>query len=558
MNLFEWKKFSFCYGGSDRKVLNEINLTIEKSEFLLLCGSSGSGKSTFLRQMKKNLIPYGSQEGEIYYKGQKMKDVKARTDAAEIGFVMQDPEVQIVTDTVWHELAFGLESLGMEREVIHHRIAELVSFFGIEGWFHKKTCELSGGQKQLLNLASVMAMHPDILILDEPTAQLDPIAAENFIEMLGKINRELGTTILVSEHRLEELLCMADRVLLMEDGKIQIEGRPKEVGSYLASHREHSMFAGLPAALRIYGGLEQEISVKDCPLTVREGREWLRGFLQRRGIQFSDKIKERENLLYAAECSEAEEVLSAENLWFSYEKKGKDILKGTSLKMHKGECFAVLGGNGTGKSTFLKCLSGVLQPYRGKIKSRGKLVMLTQNPQALFTEITVEEELAEVFYGLHKNQMEVQREVEEMLERMHLSDCKKTHPYDLSGGEQQRLALGKLLLLKPDILLLDEPTKGLDPFLKKELAEILKQEVLETGGSVLMVSHDVNYCAEYADRCAMLFDGELLQGSTPEEFFGENYFYTTQANRIAKEYWKDAVTGTEVIRRCKEAMTEKK
>ena len=376
--------------------------------------------------------------------------------------------------------------------------------------------------------------------------------------MLGKINRELGTTILVSEHRLEELLCMADRVLLMEDGKIQIEGKPKEVGSYLASHREHSMFAGLPAALRIYGGLEQEISVKDCPLTVREGREWLRGFLQRRGVQFPEKIKGRENVLYAAECSEAEEVLSAENLWFSYEKKGKDILKGTSLKLHKGECFAVLGGNGTGKSTFLKCLSGVLQPYRGKIKSRGKLVMLTQNPQALFTEITAEEELAEAFYGLHKNQMEVQREVEEMLERMHLSDCKKTHPYDLSGGEQQRLALGKLLLLKPDILLLDEPTKGLDPFLKKELAEILKQEVLETGGSVLMVSHDVNYCAEYADRCAMLFDGEVLQGAAPEEFFGENYFYTTQANRIAKEYWKDAVTGTEVIRRCKEAMTEKK
>lgn len=550
MDLFSWKNYSFSYADSEHRTLKNIDFTISESEFVLLCGASGSGKSTLLRGMKKHLAPYGTTEGSLCYKGIETEKLDDRTDAAQIGFVMQNPEVQIVTDEVWHELAFGLESLGMSREDMHRRIAEMVSFFGMQEWFHKKTYELSGGQKQMVNLASVMAMHPDILILDEPTAQLDPIAAENFIATLSKIHRELGTAIFLSEHRLEEVLPLTNRVLLLEDGEIAMEGTPKQMGAFFAQNQTHRMFAGMPAALRVYAKVEEQKEQDKIPLTVGEGKAWLREWIQREervtlwaaGKEETSQEKEIEN----------EVVLRAENLYFAYEKDRGNILNGISLELRRGEFFAILGGNGAGKSTLLKCLCGGIKPYRGKIARGVSCAMLPQNPQALFTEITVEEELIEAFYGMHKKEDEIRTAVAKMLERMRLSGYEKTHPYDLSGGEQQRLALGKILLREPQILFLDEPTKGFDPLLKRELAELLQREVLQKGRSVLMVSHDLNFCAEYADTCGMLFDGILVNKAKPKDFFKENYFYTTQANRLAKEYWKDALTCAEVIQKCEE------
>jgi len=550
MALFEWKNFSFTYAGANKKTLKKIDLDIKESEFLLLSGASGSGKSTLLHQMKKNLIPYGTSEGKIYYKGIEINNLNSREDASEIGFVMQDPEIQIVTDQVWHELAFGLENLGLERAVIHRRIAEMVSFFGIESWFYENTHQLSGGQKQLLNLASVMAMHPEVLILDEPTAQLDPIAAENFIGTLAKINHEIGTTVFISEHRMEELMSIADRVLIMEEGIIKKQGTAREVADYFAAHPKETMFEGMPAPLKIYMSFQKEKNNKMPPISVKEGKEWLTDFLK-------DKNTDAVSLERKDEKKETKAVLRVENFWFHY-KEQMDVLKGTSFTLHEGEWLTILGGNGAGKSTLLKCICDIEKPYRGKIAVKQKLRMLTQNPQALFTEITVKEELEEAFAGTKQRAEDIEKRVKVMLEKMHLLEYEKIHPYDLSGGEQQRLALGKILLLEPEILVLDEPTKGLDPLLKKELAKILKEEVLKVGGSILMVSHDINFCAMYADRCGLLFDGQLLEALPPQKFFAENHFYTTQANRMAKKYWKEAVTSEEVVWLCEEAMTKTK
>lgn len=550
MDLFSWKNYSFSYADSEHKTLKNIDFTIAESDFILLCGASGSGKSTLLRQMKKHLAPYGKKEGSLCYKGIETDKLDERTDASQIGFVMQDPEVQIVTDEVWHELAFGLESLGMSREMMHRRIAEMVSFFGMQEWFHKKTYELSGGQKQMLNLASVMAVHPEVLILDEPTAQLDPIAAENFIAVLAKIHRELGTAIVISEHRLEELLPLTSRVLLMEEGELVLEGTPRQLGAYFVQNTAHRMFEGLPASLQVYAAIEENKEADKIPLSVGEGKKWLRDWAESKEHDTLLPAEEKETL--QVQKSEKEVVLKAEELYFSYEKGGRDILSGTSVELQRGEFFAILGGNGAGKSTLLKCLCGGIKPYRGKISVSADYAMLPQNPQALFTEITVEEELAEALYGMHKKEEEVRTAVQKMQKRMRLEGYENAHPYDLSGGEQQRLALGKILLKEPQILLLDEPTKGFDPLLKRELAELLKREVLQQGRAVLMVSHDLNFCAKYADTCGMLFDGEVLNKAKPSQFFGENYFYTTQANRLAKEYWKSAVTCAEVITRCEE------
>lgn len=559
METIEFKNVSFTYPGCDEKALDGIDLQIHPSEFLLLCGRSGCGKSTLLRQLKQNLAPYGSLEGEVLYKGTEIQKLDQRTASAKIGFVQQNPDNQIVTDKVWRELAFGLESLGQPNGVIRRRVAEMASFFNIQTWFRKSVDQLSGGQKQLLNLAAVMAMNPQVLILDEPTAQLDPIAASEFIAALYKINRELGVTVLISEHRLEELFPAADRVAVMDRGRVAICDTPAAVGGYLKKEESSGMFYGLPAVMKIYSSLGARGT---CPLTVRESRLWLERLLgpvqekepeeepdfRGNGRKQHWGTKRRKN----AEPSLEEPAIRMEDVWFRYDKRGDDILRGVSLTVRKGELFCLLGGNGVGKSTALKTLCGIEKPYRGKITSAGKLCMVPQNPQALFTEITVKEELEEAFCYEKLPDAEKERRASEMLERLGMRGMEEMHPYDLSGGEQQRLAIGKILLLEPEVLLLDEPTKGLDPFFKRVLAELFSQ-LTHRGVTILMVSHDVEFCAEYADRCGLFFDGDLISSGPVTEFFCGNRFYTTAANRIAGAWFPEAITWEEVVELCAEA-----
>ena len=537
MESYSFKNVEFTYPEREKKALRNISFTVQQGEFVILCGPSGCGKSTLLRHLKSCLTPHGLFAGEIRYQGKLLAEMSLREQAQQIGYVLQSPENQVVTDKVWHELAFGLESLGYDTPTIRRRVAEIAAFFGIENWFYKNVTELSGGQKQLLSLASVMAMQPGVLVLDEPTAQLDPIAAADFLALLGKINRELGTTIILTEHRLEEAFPFATRVIAMEEGAILCDDKPENVGLQLKD-KGSGMFLAMPTAMRVWAAVETKLN---CPMTVRDGSSFL-----------SQRVEEQA-LLPLAEidppvCPE-DVALECEDLWFRYEKDSPDIVKGFSLKLRKGEFYAILGGNGAGKSTTLKVISGLRSAYRGDVRLHGKLGHLPQNPQTLFVKRTVREDLYEVFRG-EKIPKEIQdAEVARIVELCGLREFLDRHPYDISGGEQQRTALAKVLLTAPDILLLDEPTKGFDAEFKVTFALILRRLVAQ-GTTILMVSHDVPFCAEYAHKCGLFFDGSLVAEGTPREFFSGNSFYTTPANRMARHLIPEAVTVPDIIGCC--------
>ncbi len=544
MAHFDIQNLTFGYPG-EKDVLKGVNMRVERGEFIVLCGKSGSGKTTLLRHLKTVLSPHGKKTGEVLFDGTPIEQVSLRDQSAKIGYVMQNPDTQIVTDKVWHELAFGLESLGCDQATMRLRVAEMASYFGIQDWFHRSVSELSGGQKQLLNLASIMAMQPEALILDEPTSQLDPIAASDFLNTVRKINRELGTTVIITEHRLEDIFHAADRVIVMDEGEIIASDVPARVGAML-KNRNDDMFAAMPAPVRVFYGTGAS---GDCPLTVRDGRNWLSREME--NVQSAQMEPEKPI------DEDAEAALKVKEIWFRYEKDLPDVLRGVSFEAPKGALFAIVGGNGTGKSTLLKAICGVCPPYRGKIELGGKkirdfkrgelfrnnLSMLPQDPQSLFVKKSVREDLREMLpLGDHDADAKIAA-IAEKCEIAHLLD---RHPYDLSGGEQQRAALAKVLLTNPKIMLLDEPTKGIDAFFKEKLARVLKKLIAD-GMAVIMVSHDVEFCARYADYVSMFFDGQILTTNTPRRFFARNSFYTTAANRMSRHVFPDAVTAEDVI-----------
>ena len=538
METFVLRNVTFSYPAQTRPALDNVSLTVEQGDFMLLCGPSGCGKSTLLRHLKTVLAPHGERSGEILFEGRELEKADLREQAQKIGFVLQSPENQLVTDKVWHELAFGLESLGYDTPTIRRRVAEIAAFFGIQPWFYQNVTDLSGGQKQLLNLAAVMVMQPSVLILDEPTSQLDPIAAADFLATVAKINRELGTTVILTEHRLEETLPLANKVAVMEKGRILTIGTPGEVGSALRE-TDHAMFLAMPTPMRVWASTPE--AREHCPITVREGRDWLTDFSARQSLQaVPPEVVHRYN---------HEPILEAEELWFRYDKNGPDIVKGMSLLLQKGEFMALLGGNGTGKTTALKLLSGLLKPYRGTGRRAGTVGVLPQAPHTLFVKKTVGEDLAEVLQGKGLSPSEQEARTAHAVRLCRLEGLLERHPYDLSGGEQQRAALAKVLLLEPQILFLDEPTKGLDAEYKMAFAGIL-DALLRQGVSILMVSHDIEFCAQYAHTCALFFDGDIVNAATPRAFFSGNSFYTTSANRMARDLLPQAVTAQDLIVAC--------
>ena len=545
MAHFQIKDLTFSYPtAKGKESLDGVSLSIEKGEYIVLCGKSGSGKTTLLRQLKSVLAHHGKKTGEILFNGTPIEKVSQRDQSAKIGYVMQNPDEQIVTDKVWHELAFGLESLGCDQKTMRARVSEMACYFGIADWFHKDVATLSGGQKQLLNLASIMAMQPEVLILDEPTSQLDPIAASDFLNTVRKINIELGTTVIITEHRLEDIFPYADRAIVMDGGKVIADDAPGHIGKLLYEQK-NDMFAAMPTPVRVFYGAQ---STGNCPLTVREGRTWLS----------KNYPAPKVNTLPIAELDEEidEPALSLKELWFRYEKDSPDVLRGVSAEVPRGALYAIVGGNGAGKSTTLKAVCGICKPYRGKVKVFGKpvekykakelfggcLAMLPQDPKSLFVKKTVREDLAEMSKD--------EKKIAEIAAICEIEGLLDSHPYDLSGGEQQRSALAKVLLTNPKLLLLDEPTKGIDSFFKEKLAAILCK-LKEQGITIVMVSHDVEFCAKYADRVSMFFDGQILTTDTPRRFFGNNSFYTTAANRMSRHVFSMAVTAEDVVELCK-------
>lgn len=531
MEQIKIENLSFSYPLCEKKAIDNISLKIESGEFILLCGKSGCGKTTLLKQLKKELAPHGKKAGNIFFNGKSIEEIPLRESAEKIGFVMQNPDLQIVTDKVWHELAFGIENLALNKDEIRLRTAEMASYFGIEEWFNNKTIELSGGQRQILNLASVMVMHPDVLVLDEPTSQLDPIAAENFLYTIGKINRELGTTIILTEQRLEEAFTYADRVFVMDRGKIISDLAPSETGKELNDMPEFLKIAA-PTAIRIFNKIG---GAGNCPVTVREGRNFLSKTNHKNICKKQEKIFSKTN------------AVELNDIYFRYDKNGKDILKNLSLKIPENSFFTILGGNGTGKTTLLKIISSTLLPYSGKIKifgekpkkSGAKIASMPQDVQTLFTAKTVMLDLKEV----NKNE----EKIKGTAELTKITDLLEKHPFDLSGGEQQRAALAKVLLCEPKILLLDEPTKGMDAEFKADFAKII-QSLKKKNCTVIMISHDLEFCAKYSDLCAMLFDGDISACASSDKFFSGNRFYTTASCRIARGIIDNAVTDEDIIK----------
>jgi len=547
VEILSIKDLTFSYPNKENFALQNVNLSINSGDFVVVCGQSGSGKTTLLRMLKKEIAPHGEKQGAVYYKGEDVEKLDDKISAQKIGFVFQKPDQQIVTDKVWHELAFGLESLGYDSDYIRLRVGEMANYFGITSLFRKKTTELSGGQKQLMNLASVMAMSPDVIILDEPTSQLDPITANDFITTLKKINDELGLTVIIIEHRLQEVFPIADKVAVMEDGKVICYDTPRNVCEKLSNH---PMSQGFPSAVRIW---QKSGGKGNCPLTVKEGRNFI-------NLNFSERKLSLRNTI-----PNTEDIITLKDVFFRYEKGGNDILSGTNLSIKKGEHFCILGGNGSGKTTTLKILAGLLKPYRGKVIidnnkmtkkttadfNRLGVAMLPQNPESIFLKSRVIDDYTELCKIKEIEKSAYEDKINSVAEKLGINDLLENHPYDLSGGEIQKCALGKVLISEPKILLLDEPTKGVDAYSKLSLSKIL-QEIKSDGVTIITVTHDVEFASIVADRCGLFFDGEVLSSLVPQEFFSKNNFYTTASSRISRDKFANAVTVDDVVSLIKE------
>ncbi len=547
---FSLKNLSFTYPGQDKKTLNNISFQINHGEFVVIAGKSGSGKSTLLSMLKPELTPHGKTEGEIVFFGKSKKDYSPRESACDIGYLLQNTEYQTVTHSVRSELAFGLENLGLDSKAIRLRIAEISAYFSLQNIMDKKTDELSGGQKQLVCLASILAMHPRVLIFDEPASQLDPMSAQMLFSTASRLCRENGMTVIITEHRLENIIPEADRLIILHNGEIISDTHPEKLDRNLFYNNDFVNLS-MPSPMRI-AALTGENGV--LPLTIGGGRRMLEGILKADASGVPSFSENEASDTYAVE---------AKNVYFAYDKSGY-VLNKLSLSVPEGSFFAILGANGAGKSTALSVMSGLLPIKDGKVKIYGKdikkyksselynglISVLPQKCESLFCSTTVKEDLMNILSSSGLSKKEKEERISDTAEKCEISHILSSHPYDISGGEMQRAALAMILLKNPRIIFMDEPTKGMDSLFKKQLADMLRRLCRERK-TVIMVSHDTEFCASYADLCAMISDGRNVSVDEKHSFFASNYFYTTAANKIARDYFPLAVTEREVIELCK-------
>ena len=537
MALLQLKNVSVQY---DKEVLKNINLEVEQGAFLTVFGPSGSGKSTLLKQLKPTFST-GKRSGEIYLNGCALEKLTEREKVEDIGFIHQNPQDQLVVEDVWHELAFGLENIGLTTDDMKIRIGEMAHFFGIQHWFHEKVSSLSGGQKQLLNMAATLVLHPKILLLDEPTAQLDPIAAKELIELLGRINRDLGVTIILVEHRLEDVLPHTTDFAFMQQGELVLTAKKAAFFQQLR-HIAPDWQRYLPAVIQTSLFIQP---LQEPAWTISEGIHRLKA-CQFRAVP-QPPVPQSTDVLF-----------DVKNIAFRYTRQGKDVLHDVSFAVYEHEILSIIGSNGAGKSTLLQVMTGQLRAYKGKMHYRNERLKFTkkmyqqeigflpQDPLLLFLEDTVQKDY-EVFCKRHGfSKQETEARIAEVAALLQLAPLLPQHAEDLSGGERQKVAIGKLLLYRPTLLLLDEPTKGLDPQLKAQLAQLLKQ-LQQEGMTILVVTHDLEFAATISNRCGLFFDGEVLVATTPQQFFSNNHFYTTTANQLAKPFEPSIILTTELL-----------
>ncbi len=555
MALIDIHNLNFAYPNAKQRALKNVTFSVEEGEFVAICGPSGCGKTTLMSLLKREICLVGETSGKILYKGIPINDIPKKQAVEEIGFVFQDPENQIVLDTVIHEMAFSMENMGYDISTMKKRIAEMTNFFGLEKMLYKQVSELSGGEKQILNLASVLLLQPNVLLLDEPTSQLDPIAAKQFLQMVYRLNRELSMTIIMSEHRLEDVFPMADKVLFMQSGEIKYFGSPKEVSHEIILSKDAVYKNYLPSVVRIYSCLENDIKQECIPIDVREAKSVICGLIdehEKRHIGYPDSI-----------CNFRERpIIRLKDVNFRYERNMPNVLNNLSIDIYRGEFLTILGGNGAGKSTLLQVIAGLRKPQRGKVYFEDlemwqlreeerylKIGYLAQNPMLYFIYETVEDELFKRAESLETKVEGVGKLLGKYIDFFGLEPLLKRHPYDLSGGEKQKLAITTVLLSGPEVLLLDEPTKGLDPTFKLDFGKMLER-LTKAGITIIMVSHDIEFAARNASSCALLFCGEITNKDIPTDFFSENYFYTTAVNRTVREKLPKAIILEDVISIC--------
>ena len=601
MALIEFNNFSFAYMNSDGtesevKSLDSINLEIDYGDFVLLCGPSGCGKTTLLTNLKKELMPAGRRSGEIKFNGTRIIDMDEISSACDIGYLFQNPDSQIVTDTVIQEIAFPLENIGLPTEEIRNRISEIVAFFGINDILHKNVNELSGGQKQLVNLCSLLVLRPQVLLLDDPMSQLDPIASYEFLSIVRRLNEEFSITVIMSEHKADSIFPFIDKAVFLKEGKIEFVDNAHNICSEVIDDEIFENY--LPAVTKIYNSLSVKypsLIKLNTPLSIREGRRCLNTIhddlikisnddvdsinLNHDNLHITNKkyhSQEKSGILDKISLGGNKNALINMNgIYFAYE-KGNLILKNVDFELEKGDFVSLIGGNGVGKSTFLQLLVGILKPIKGKVKYKKgiKLAYVHQNPMIHFSKDNVKEEFLEsilesnllnnnsvgfnketyddllkmsneefiesdVLNGLEFDSIEFK--FKELIEFFDICDLIDKHPYDCSGGEQQKIVIVKALLQNADVLVLDEPTKGLDPISSKNLANILNS-LRDNGITILMTSHDLDFVANNCKRCLMLFDKDIQIDDDPKVIFAENNFYTTFVNRMVKDYVPEIVT----------------
>lgn len=524
MGYLTVKNFTYTYPEQDKPALSDISFSLEQGETLLLLGKSGSGKST-LGKAVTGTVPYfygGTASGQVSIRGTDLREMEHNQRSRTVSMVFQYPEKQLILNKVHREVAFGLENIGVPEQTIRRRVFEAMQFTGITPLAEREISTLSGGQIQKVAIASALAFFPECIVLDEPISQLDPLAAEEILNLVQKINEELNITVVLIEQRTGKCFNIADKVAFIEEGKLTFFGETQEFFA-----RQDSAFEPfLPEQVRLFRALGSS----ETPLNTKQARRLL--------AQFPAPAVSPKEKTAGKSTQPAAPAIVFQNVSTGYGKA--NVLERFSAVIGKGESVALLGANGAGKTTLLKTLVG-LRPFKGNLLLNGTgcdkmkqreiartIGYVSQNPDDYLTQETVRDEL--LFTARHLGITDFTTVVD-LMDELSLTPYAEQNPRDLSGGQKQRVAIASALVASPEMLVLDEPTRGIDPSLKQSLAELLKK-LNRKGVTILLVTHDVEFACVVSNRFWILYKGQLLADGPKEEVFTESLFYTTAIHKL--------------------------